>query len=103
MTTINTATQRAEASAKRADASAANAESAASRAAKSAEEADAAANVAEDAVRRANDAEARWEAGASCAHGWMDFPGEKYTCKPLSPDDWKWIDSRVKELNPNLR
>ena len=103
MKTIDTATQRAEASAERAEVSASKAESTANQAAKSAEEADAAANVASDAVRRANDVEAQWMAGASCAHGWMDFPGEKYTCKPLSPDDWKWIDSRVKELNPSLK
>jgi hypothetical protein len=103
MTIINTATQRAEASAKRAEISAANAERAASQAAKSAEEADAAANAALDAVRRANDFEARIEAGASCSHGWADFAGEKNTCQPLSAADVKWINSRVKQLNPNLK
>jgi hypothetical protein len=103
MTIINTATQRAEASARRAEVSAEKAESAASQAAKSAAEADAAANAASDAVRRANDFEARIEAGASCAHGWADFAGEKRTCTPLSDKDARWINSRVKELNPNLR
>jgi hypothetical protein len=103
MTIVDTATQRAEASAKRAEISAAKAESAANRAAKSANEADAAANVASDAGARANDFEARMESGASCARGWMNFAGEKITCKPLSDEDWKWINSRVKQLNPNLK
>jgi len=102
-TIVNTATQRAEASAKRAETSAAKAESAANQAAKSANEADAAANVASDAVRRANDVEARMEVGASCARGWANFPGEIITCKPLSQEDWRWINSRVKQLNPNLK
>jgi hypothetical protein len=100
MTTINTATQRAEASAKRVEVSAAKAESAANQATISANEAVAAANLALDAVRRANDVEARWEATASCSHGISDISGHPYPCKPLSAEDWKWIDSRVKQLNP---
>lgn len=103
MTIVDTTTQRAEASAKQAEISAGKAEDSANQAAKSANEADAAANMASDAVSRANDVEARMEAGASCAHGWEDFPGEKITCKPLSAEDWRWINSRVKQLNRNLK
>ncbi len=111
MSAINAATQRAEAVRQRAETAAASAEQSAdlaTEAYKSTRTADSgerlvAKGSAQESAMKANDVEAQWEAGASCSHGISDVSGHPYPCKPLSTEDWKWIDSRVKELNPNLK